>query len=267
VTAALPLRGDPDEPLSALFFERPSPAALADVRCVRFEYTSRGDRVNGRLLLPRAAGGRRPLALVGHGAGGAHDAPYMDAVAGPWVRAGAAVASIDFPLHGERRSAKLSEPLLAALLGEADGVAPLAVDFAAQAVLDLRRALDALAEHPEVDAARSVYAGFSLGTLLGALFCAAEPRLRAAALAVGGAGFGPAAIDPARHIARFAPRPVLFVNATRDARIPRARAEALHAAAADPKQVLWFDCGHAELPGRALKAMWTFLAPHLAPSG
>ena len=65
------------------------------------------------------------------------------------------------------------------------------------------------------------------------------------------------------HIARFAPRPVLFVNATRDDRIPRAHAEALHAAAAEPKQVLWFECGHADLPGRALKAMWGFLAPHL----
>ena len=56
---------------------------------------------------------------------------------------------------------------------------------------------------------------------------------------------------------------MLFVNATRDDRIPRAHAEALHAAAAEPKQVLWFECGHADLPGRALKAMWGFLAPHL----
>ena len=261
MTASQVLRSDPNEAVSALFFERAAPAALAPARCLRFEYTSRGDRVNGRLLLPPEPAGPRPLALVGHGAGGTHDAPYMDAVAGPWVRAGTAVASIDFPLHGERRSAKLSERLLAALAaGRPDG---LALDFAAQAVLDLRRALDALAAHPEVDVERSVYAGFSLGTILGALFCASEPRVRAAALAVGGGGFGPAALDPAHHIARFAPRPVLFVNATRDDRIPRAHAEALHAAAAEPKQVLWFECGHADLPGRALKAMWVFLAPHL----
>ena len=87
--------------------------------------------------------------------------------------------------------------------------------------------------------------------------------MRAAALAIGGGGIGPEAADPARHIARFAPRPLLFVNATRDERIPRERAEALHAAAAEPKQVLWFECGHRDLPGRALKAMWQFLAPHL----
>lgn len=259
----LPRPSDRDEPLAALFLEREVASGLAPARCVRFEYTSRGDRVNGRLLLPSDRGGRRPLALIGHGAGGSCEAPYMDAVAGPWVRAGAAVASIDFPLHGERRSAKLSERLLAELVGAGPGDA-LVLDFAAQALLDLRRALDALAEHPEVDGARSVYAGFSLGTILGALFCASEPRVRAAALAVGGAGFGPAGLDPARHIAGFAPRPLLFVNATRDDRIPRAHAEALHAAAAEPKQVLWFECGHADLPGRALKAMWGFLAPHLA---
>jgi dienelactone hydrolase len=252
----------PAEPIAALFSDREAPPGLAPIRAQRFEYTSRGDRVMGRLLLPPTSDGPRPLALVGHGAGGSKDAPYLDAAVGPWVRAGAAVASIDFPLHGERASAKLSARLLGGL-APGSAADPLLLDFGAQAVRDLERALDALALHPEVDVGRTVYAGFSLGTLLGAVFCAGEPRVRAAALAIGGGGMGPEATDPARHIARFAPRPLLFVNATRDERIPRDRAEILHAAAADPKEVLWFDCGHADLPGRALKAMWRFLAPHL----
>lgn len=258
-------RLEADEPLGALFRASEPPASLAPARALRFEYTSRGDRVTGRLLLPASGPGPFPLVLVGHGAGGSKDAAYVDAAVGPWVRGGAAVASIDFPLHGERASAKLSERLLASLAPGADRAhEPLWLEFAGQAVLDLERALDALALHAEVDVGRTVYAGFSLGTLLGSLFCAGEPRVRAAALAIGGAGLGPEAADPARHIARFAPRPLLFVNATRDERIPRAAAEALHRAAAEPKQVLWFDCGHADLPGRALKAMWTFLQPHLA---
>jgi dienelactone hydrolase len=257
-------RLDPEEPLGVLFRACEAPAALAPARALRFEYSSAGDRVPGRLLLPAAEAGPRPLALVGHGAGGAKDAPYIDAAVGPWVRGGAAVASIDFPLHGERASAKLSERLLASLAPGADrSHEPLWLAFAGQAVLDLERALDALALHPEVDVARTVYAGFSLGTLLGSLFCAGEPRVSAAALAIGGGGLGPADADPARHIGRFAPRPLLFVNATRDERIPRSAAEALHAAAAEPKQVLWFECGHADLPGRALKAMWQFFQPHL----
>lgn len=257
-------RLDPGEPLGSLFQPRPAPAALGPLRCERFEYTSRGDRVSGRLLLPETRGGRRPLVLVGHGAGGSKDADYLDAAVGPWVRGGAAVASIDFPLHGERASAKLSERLLTSLAPGADrGAEPLWLDFAAQAVVDLERALDALALHPEVDAERVAYAGFSLGTILGALFCAGEARVRAAALAIGGGGVGPAEADPALHIGRFAPRPLLFVNATQDQRISRERAERLHAGAGDGKQVLWFECGHNDLPGRALKAMWQFLRPEL----
>jgi dienelactone hydrolase len=254
----------PDEPLGAWLRERPG----ADgVRSFAFEYTSRGDRVPGRLLLPREPGGRRPLVLLQHGAGGSKDAPYLDAVRLPWVRAGAAVATVDFPLHGERTNAKLSQLLLAALrpsgAAASDAATRLWTGFVQQGVTDLHRALDALAEHPEIDVGRAGYAGLSLGTVIGSLFCAEDARVRAAALAIGGGGRGPAALDPASHVGRIAPRPVLFVNALRDATIPRSAAEALHAAAREPKQVLWFDCTHAELPGAALKAMWTFLREHL----
>ena len=132
-----------------------------------------------------------------------------------------------------------------------------------QAVLDLGRALDALAEVPELDSQRIAYAGFSLGAILGALFCPVDPRPCAAALALGGSGIGPPEFDPATRIGAFAPRPLLFVNATHDERIPRAAAEALHAAAGDPKQIAWFECGHHDLPGAGLKTMWSFLARHL----
>jgi dienelactone hydrolase len=145
--------------------------------------------------------------------------------------------------------------------------AELWICFVRQGVIDLRRTLDAVAELPEIDAGRIAYAGFSLGTILGVPFCAEEARIKAAALAIGGGGVGPAASDPVGHIPRFAPRPVLFVNATRDQTIPRECAEALHEAARNPKQVLWFDCTHSELPGAALKAMWGFLERHLEIRG
>ena len=106
---------------------------------------------------------------------------------------------------------------------------------------------------------RAAYAGFSMGTLIGAPFCAAEPRLRAAALAIGGGGFGPADLDPASFVGSIAPRPILFVNALRDERFPRSSSEALFDAAGEPKELQWFDCTHAALPGVALKAIWTFL--------
>ncbi len=250
---------DPSEPLSLWL----RPARSEDAwRRLDFELSSRGDRVPGRLLLPPSGEGPFPLVLLQHGAGGSKDAPYLDATAGPWVRGGAAVASIDFPLHGERANPKFAARLLS---GErsGNGAGELAVEFARQAVVDLRRTLDALQPLPEIDAGRIAYAGFSLGTLLGATFCACDPRPRAAALAIGGGGFGAPEVDPARHIGGFAPRPLLFVNATRDETISRRSAEALFAAAGEPKEIQWFDATHAELPGAALKAMWLFLRHHL----
>ena len=256
---------DPSEPLDVLVRDAPDAPAPGGARVQRFELTSRGDRVPGRLLLPPDRGGPHPVVLLQHGAGGSKDAAYLDAAAGPWVKGGAAVACIDLPLHGERASAKLSERVLGELAAAHAGVrsSDLWVEFVRQSVCDLRRTLDALASHPELDGGRCAFAGFSLGTILGASFCGVDPRPRAAALAIGGGGFGPPEVDPVAYIGRFAPRPVLFVNASRDERIPRAASEALFAAAGEPKQIAWFESGHSDLPGAALKAMWLFLRPHL----
>lgn len=256
---------DPSAESIAVWAREVAPAAPG-VRVRRFEFTSRGDRVPGVLLLPADARGPVPLVLMQHGAGGSKDAEYLAPVRDPWVRRGVAVASIDFPLHGERLSAKLSEQLLATLASPArphpDAVA-LFGEFARQAVTDLSRAVDAVTAMPEIDAHRVAYVAFSLGAILGSLYVPYDARIRAAVLAVGGAGIGPSAVDPTAHIAAFAPRPLLFVNATRDERIPRASAEALHAAAAEPKEIAWFEAGHTDLPGQALKKMWGFVATHL----
>jgi dienelactone hydrolase len=254
------------EPLG--FWSAPLPArpAWEGVRAFRFEYSSRGDRVPGLLMLPAEAAPPHPLVLLQHGAGGSKEAEYLDAARLPWVRRGVAVASIDFPLHGERASAKLSELLLSGLGSGLAGARTLALwsEFARQSVHDLARALDALGALPELDGGRVAYAAFSLGAMIGALYCPQDARLRAAALALGGGGQGPPHLDPCAHISGFAGRPLLLLNATRDERVPRSAAEALHAAAPEPKQVLWFDCGHADLPGQALKAMWQFLSAALA---
>lgn len=257
--------GPDSEPLDLWIGDATPAASLPDLRRQRFEYASRGDRVPGRLLLPESGRGPFPLILLQHGAGGSKESPYLDAAAGAWVRGGAAVASIDFPLHGERASAKLTAELLRGLGGATPGSCGDALrrGLAAQAISDLRRALDALAANRALDASRVAYAGFSMGAILGALFCGADPRPRAAALALGGGGLGPPELDPVHHIGRFAPRPILFVNATQDAIVPRSAAEALHAAAGEPKEVLWFETDHGGLRGAALKAMWRFLKPPL----
>ncbi len=237
-----------------------TPDALAGLRVRRLEFNSGGDRVPARLVLPPEGDAPHPLVLLQHGRRGSKSADYMDYAAGPWARGGAAVLSIDFPLHGERASAKLTERLLAAFDARSDDAGDaLWVDFTRRAVADLQRALDAAAELPELDTQRCAYASFSLGTIVGATFLGLDPRPQAAALALGGGGFGPSAVDPVHHLGRFAPRPILFVNASRDETIPRSATEALYDAAGEPKRIEWFDCTHSALPGRALKAMWQFL--------
>jgi dienelactone hydrolase len=265
-TPADPFLLDGGEPLGLWRGPAPRDPAAAALRALRLEFSSRGDRVPARLLLPGRGDGPFPLVLLQHGANGSKEAPYMAQVAAPWVRGGAAVLSIDFPLHGERVSAKLSGLLHEGLGlgGRASALGRRVLEeFVRQAVVDLQRALDAASRLPELDAKRTVYAGLSLGSIVGATYLGVDPRPRAAALALGGGGFGGPLADPCAHVARFAPRPLLFVNATRDETVPRAATEALYAAAADPKEIQWFDAGHRDLPGLALKAMWLFLRRHL----
>jgi dienelactone hydrolase len=253
------LRPRPGEPLGLWTGPDPGLEHHPEVRALRFEFSSGGDRVPGRLLLPPRTDCPVPVTLLQHGAGGSKRAAYIEAAAGPWAMRGLAVASIDFPLHGERSDPKLSK----LLTGGIGTLGDLWVDVHRRAVMDLARAVDAVASFSEIDGERLGYAGFSLGSILGTAFCAADPRPRAAAFALGGGGLGPAALDPARYVGHIAPRPVLFVNAEGDTTIPRSAAEALHAAASEPKQVRWFEGTHTALPGVALKAMWEFLNTHL----
>lgn len=263
------LAPDPTEPLGLWSRAAEPLAAQADLRTLAFEFSSRGDRVPGRVLLPRFGAGPFPAVLLQHGANGGKDVPYMDAIAAPWARSGVAVASIDFPLHGERPGAKLGG-LLRAGLGLEAGGGPLAAairrEFLRQSVLDLRRCVDALGALEGIDSGRIAYVGLSLGGIVGATFCALDARPCAAVLALAGSDGGDSDLDPVHRMREIAPRPVLFVNATRDALVSRERAERLHAAAGEPHEVLWFDSGHTDLPGRALKAMWHFLGANLLPA-
>lgn len=249
-----------DEPL-CVWCSRPEPGDGS--RQVRIEYSSRGDRVPARLLLPERPDGASLLILAQPGAGSRSlDAP---ALCKAWVARGAALLVVDLPLHGERASAKLSERVRAGMGPEGTASSlerSLWSDFVQQAVADLRRGLAAAWTHPEVAGRPAGFAGFALGARVGTLLCAVEPRIGAAALAGGGAGLGPPELDPVRFAGEIAPRPVLFVNARQDDGVARASAERLHAAARDPKEVRWLDCNGAELPGLALEAMGDFLREH-----
>ena len=253
------------QPLGLWLGEGDPPERFPELRALAFSLSSRGDRVPGRLLLPAEGDGPFPVVMLQHGLGGSCRAGYLEATGGPWARRGVAVASIDFPLHGARADSKLSQRLLLATRGREHGGAPgeLVRDLFRQAVVDLARTADALERMPRIDARRLAYAGFSMGSVIGVVFCAHDPRPRAVALAIGGAGLGPPGMDAPDFIARIAPRPLLMLNTDRDEIFPRERVQALFDAAGEPKDLRWYEGAHADVPGRALKDMWSFLSARL----
>ena len=156
---------DADEPLSPFFDASEEDGEL---RSTRFEYSSGGDRVVGRVWQPTRAGAA-PLVVLGHPHGAAHDAADVVAVARAWARAGAAVATFDLPLHGARASGKLGERAFRAVgAGEAADAldADLRLHVVQQTTLDVRRALALLRDAPGVDPARCAFAAFGIAAEL-----------------------------------------------------------------------------------------------------
>jgi dienelactone hydrolase len=142
--------------------------------------------------------------------------------------------------------------------------------YSEQFLGDLSRALDFLRAQPGVDAARLGFVGHSLGATIAPAFLAREPRVRAAVMMAGTGSLSRLWLsgrneDGARSLedldgVRCLPRvrsALLLQLAERDAFITRADGDAQIAAANEPKQALWYACGH-ELDARALqdRARW-----------
>ena len=139
-----------------------------------------------------------------------------------------------------------------------------------QLMKDLQRAVDVLRARPNVDDDRIAYLGISYGGAMGALFAGIERRIKAAVLVVGDGGLvshftGPedlnfmaglscatrvnwframTPVEPIRFIAQAAPTRLLLQSGRLDNLVPAPDAEALHAAAPQPKMIRWYDAGH-----------------------
>ncbi|MFI5183163.1 MAG: alpha/beta hydrolase family protein [Vicinamibacteria bacterium] len=131
-------------------------------------------------------------------------------------------------------------------------------------VRELRRALDLLAARPEVDPTHIVYVGHDCGAMYGALLGTADGRPSAYVLIAGTSSFSDwfllgrklegdareavvrdlAPLDPVRHVAAIAPRPVLLQFGTQDPYVPPAAADAFFSGARDPKEMRQYECGH-----------------------
>ena len=175
------------------------------------------------------------------------------------------VASISYPFDGNERVTGI------AVVGEVPAIRRAILDTPPAVML----ALDYLLGMGGIDSSRVELVGASFGVPFASVIGALDQRVRRVWLVQGGAdpytmilaglreeiAFMPARklvakladalasgprFDPGRWVGRISPRPVMMVNTQDDERIPRASADALHAAARDPKEVIWLPGLHVQ---------------------
>jgi dienelactone hydrolase len=222
--------------------------------------------IPGVLWTPEGAAGTRPLILMGHGGGQHKKAPGIVARARRFVaECGFAVAAVDVPGHGDRPVDEEYDRIATgnqARVAAGKELAPLIAGFQAlvarQTVPEWQAVLDALQELDHVGAGPVGYWGVSLGCGLGVPFVAAEPRVRAAVLGLGGA------LASAGAAARITV-PVEFLVQWDDERVPRAQSLTLFDALASAEKTLHANPGkHGDLPSFETESSLRFFARHLA---
>ncbi|MEV4666148.1 alpha/beta hydrolase [Micromonospora echinofusca] len=221
--------------------------------------------IPGVLWTAEGAAGTRPLILMGHGGGQHKKAPDIVAGARRFVaECDFAVAAVDVPGHGDRPKDEEYDRIATenqARVDAGEDLAPLIAGFQAfvarQTVPEWRAVLDAVQDLDHVGAGPVGYWGVSLGCGLGVPFVAAEPRVRAAVLGLGGA------LASAEAAARITV-PVEFLLQWDDERVPRAQGLALFDALASTEKTLHANPGrHGEMPAFELDSALRFFARHL----
>lgn len=186
---------------------------------------------------------RAPAALLLHGYSSRGEV-MADSVGGALLRRGIASLAPDLPLHGTRGNPlelqSLRNPLEVARLWR------LALREGEEGVAFLR-------SHPALHPARVAVVGYSLGSFLAVRLAAVRREVGAVVLAACGdlplgtplTTVARAIVDPPRSVRSLAGRPLLMVNGRQDPVIRPDQAERLFAAAGEPKELRWWNGGHA----------------------
>ena len=197
-----------------------------------------GDRVPGHLYLPKEIHGPVPAVLVQHGIGDKKHAKYIVECCRMLTARGIIALAIDAPERGERKGPDKNGPTMWNL--------PAVRRWFQQHCGDYSRALDYLTTRPDVDTRRLGYVGFSWGAVTGITYAAHDDRVQAITSVVGGGLLNLLGkkLDPTHNVARITPRPLLFLNATKDQIVLRPFATALHKAAGKGAVVKWYETDH-----------------------
>jgi pimeloyl-ACP methyl ester carboxylesterase len=209
-----------------------------------------GEQITALLVAP--VGVEKPLVLLDmHGlACNKDDAKKWAQIVGPL---GLAVFAIDMPFHGERASEDTDWHVFRD--------PQLGPEAMRRTVLDNLRALDYLRTREDLDTAAVPLLGGSMGAVLGGIVAGLDPEVAGACLISGAAAPGPrpgtythlsdpakADLDVTNFLGRLAPCPVLIMSGDADPGVPIPYAEALYAAARDPRELFIYDGGHVPGP-------------------
>ena len=264
----------------AYAYDESKPLALRDNGVVNENYAVKvrdvsfagpSERVPAYLITPPGKG-PYPAVIYLHGAGGDRLEMVYRAT---WLAGRRAVAlTVESP-YSPNRGVDLG-PGIAGLRKERNRTV--------MGIVELRRAVDLLQSLPQVDDDRIGFVGYSAGARSGAILAGVEPRIRAFVLMSGGedtvdeytALVSPEQQDEVRplledtdglrFIAQASPARLLFQAGRRDEVVPRDALETLIRAGSEPKQVKWYDAGHA-LNTRAERDQLDWLTDELEIEG
>jgi fermentation-respiration switch protein FrsA (DUF1100 family) len=242
-------------PVAAQRPAEPKTIGEMNVRRLRFRDAD-DDIVTALLCTPANRPGPFPLAIAVHGLN-SNKAQVCGQIAPALAKQGFAVLAPDMPIHGERPGSPQE------LFAEKNWLK--AIELHRRAIIDIRQCIDLAEQRAELDLTRGVVlAGYSLGSWLDSVAGPLDERVKAMVLMVGGATDAAeaapllsalpqlAAVDPTRALPHFSGRPLLMLNGTHDPTVTPAMAQRLFAAAAEPKQLKWYDSGH-RLPEQAYR--------------
>lgn len=216
-------------------------------------------RVPVVLWTPAGPAARRPLLLLGHGGSQHKTHPGIVELAARFVRNhGFAVAAIDGPIHGARRSDGLSGPQV-----QAEFLAMWKEDHRIDAmVADWQAAIEALIASGGIEPAAIGWYGVSMGTAYGLPLAAADPRIKVALLGMWGVDF-----VNSQRLARDAPNlrcPVLFQQKWNDQLFTReGQLELFDRLGSEQKWLKIYPGPHAPVAGEQLADIEDFLARRL----
>lgn len=155
------------------------------------------------------------------------------------------------------------------------------IDFA----IDIRRAVDLLTSHFDVDEIRIGYVGHSLGALFGGILSGVERRITAFVLMAGTGSFGDVValnlpslqgtalerytqamtvIDPVHYVGHAAPSALLFQFGLQDQAFGPEKMKAFAEAGSKPKAIKWYQADHFLENERARRERMEWLSAQLS---